>query len=193
MKIDNYDNVIKWSYPLARQWVMEHLVPEGITSSRKFEMYKKYKRYLPKHFPKRPDDYFRNRGTWKGWPDFFGDPVHDLKKDYYDYGTAAIVSQKAGIKNSKDFKNWDRRPGKVPARPDQYYKDKWQSWKTFLGSNYYVPKPRNYSKLKESDVKIIKHQLSMGVPGAALARHFGVSEMQISRIKRNENWNDVNI
>ncbi|MBN2519841.1 MAG: hypothetical protein JXB17_04995 [Bacteroidales bacterium] len=193
MKIDNYDNVLKWSYSLARQWAMDNLVPEGITSSRKFDFYKKERKYLPKHFPRRPDDYFRMRGTWKGWPDFFGNPVYNFKKDYFDYNTALRVTRTAGIKNSKDFKNWRKRPTKIPARPDQYYKDNWQNWKIFLGNNYYVPKPRNYSKLTESDVKIIKHQLTLGVPGAALAKHFGVSEMQISRIKRNENWTDINL
>ena len=31
----------------------------------------------------------------------------------------------------------------------------------------------------------------MGIPGAILARTFKVSEMQISRIKRGENWNEI--
>lgn len=193
MKIDNYDNVLKWSYTLAQKWAIDNLVPAGVISSRKFDAYKKAKRYLPKHFPKRPDDYFRTRGTWKGWPDFLGNPEYNLKKNYFDYDTAARITQKAAIKNSKDFKNWNKRPIKIPARPDQYYKENWENWKAFLGNNYFVPKPRNYSKLNESDVKIIKHQLSIGVPGAALAKHFGVSEMQISRIKRNENWSDINL
>lgn len=191
MKIENYDNVLKWSYTLARDWAKKNLVPTGITSSRKFDFYKKQNKYLPKHFPKRPDDYFRTRGTWKGWPDFFGYPEYNLKKDYFDYDTASRVARQAGIKNSKDFKNWRKRPIKIPARPDQYYREDWNNWKNFLGNNYYVPKPRNYSKLTAADVKIIKHQISMGVSGAVLAKHFGVSEMQISRIKRNENWSDI--
>jgi hypothetical protein len=33
--------------------------------------------------------------------------------------------------------------------------------------------------------------LNMGIPGAVLARTFKVSEMQISRIKHGENWNDI--
>ncbi len=56
---------------------------------------------------------------------------------------------------------------------------------------YEAPDPRHYTKLNIADVRIIKHQLNMGVPGAVLARTFKVSEMQISRIKRGENWNDI--
>ncbi len=190
MKIDNYDNVLKWSYALAQKWVLDNLVPLGVDSSRKFDTYKKEGKYLPKHFPKRPDDYFRTRKTWKGWVDFFGYPTHNLKRDYYNYDTASKVTRQAGIKNSKEFKNWKKRPEKVPSRPDQFYEE-WKNWKDFLGEKYFITKPRNYSKLNETDVKIIKHQLSIGVPGAALARHFKVSEMQISRIRSGENWSDV--
>ena len=31
----------------------------------------------------------------------------------------------------------------------------------------------------------------MGISGAVLAKTFKVSEMQISRIKHGENWNDI--
>jgi hypothetical protein len=31
----------------------------------------------------------------------------------------------------------------------------------------------------------------MGISGAILAKTFRVSEMQISRIKRGENWNEI--
>jgi hypothetical protein len=79
----------------------------------------------------------------------------------------------------------------LPARPDQYYKDTWEGWKSFLGNNYDLPERKVASKLSASDVRIIKHQLNLGVSGAILARTFGVSEMQISRIKHGENWTKV--
>jgi hypothetical protein len=99
--------------------------------------------------------------------------------------------QANGIKNSIEYRTWAKRPDKLPARPDQYYRNEWSSWKSFLGEHYAIPKRQVYSKLKESDVRIIKHQLKLGVSGAALARTFGVSEMQISRIKKGENWAEV--
>lgn len=47
------------------------------------------------------------------------------------------------------------------------------------------------SKLKEHDVKHIKTMLNRGVTQNVIAKLFKVSEMQISRIKRGENWGDV--
>jgi hypothetical protein len=47
------------------------------------------------------------------------------------------------------------------------------------------------SKLKEQDVKHIKTMLSRGVTQNVIAKLFKVSEMQITRIKRGENWGHV--
>lgn len=188
----NPDQILRWSYPLAREWVIKNLVPLGINSSRKFGSYKKSGKYLPTHFPKSPDDYFRHRNTWKGWGDFFGYPDHRPSKKYVDYQRASIVTKQANIKNSSDYKKWKDRPYILPARPDQYYKDQWTGWKEFLGSNYKIQTKR-YSKLSEEDVRIIKHQLKMGISGAFLAKYFRVSEMQISRIKHGENWKEITV
>ena len=75
MHIDSFDDILKWSYSLASTWIKDNLVPKGINSVRKFNTYKKEGGYLPQHFPRRPDDYFRSKGVWKGWSDFFGNPV----------------------------------------------------------------------------------------------------------------------
>ena len=191
MKIDSYDNILKWSYSIAKKWVQEHLVGQGVTSSRKFEAYKKSGKYLPKHFPRKPDEYFRNKGFWRGWPDFLGKPQNYSEKLYLSYEQASAVCQKNRIHNSIDYRNWSNRPANLPARPDQYYKENWISWQEFLGDLYEIPDRKVTSKLKESDVRIIKHQLELGVPGSVLAKTFGVSEMQISRIKKGENWSYV--
>jgi len=188
--MENPDKILKWSYRLASEWAQEYLVPKSVNSSRKFDAYKKNEKYLPLHYPRRPDDYFRYRGTWKGWSDFFGFPEHKPVKRFVDYSTASRVARENGIRNSREYKEWEDKPYNLPKRPDQYYKEHWQGWDKFLGTNYYVPRTRN-AKLNEEDVKIIKHQLGMGVPGAALARYFNVSEMQISRIKKGENWGNI--
>ena len=55
-------------------------------------------------------------------------------------------------------------------------------------------KYRAWSKLTESQVKIIKKKLAdpnRKTKMKVLARQFGVSEMQISRIKSGENWGTV--
>jgi hypothetical protein len=191
IKIDSYDLVVKWSYKLARIWVIEHLIPQGINSSRKFDAYKKEGKYLPKTFPRKPDDYFRKSGVWKGWTDFFNKEGIRVERNYYTYIQASALCRQMGIKNSIDYRNWINRPEKLPARPDQYYKENWTSWQKFLGDSYSLPERQVFSKLKESDVRIIKHQLEMGISGAMLAKSFGVSEMQISRIKKGENWAKV--
>jgi hypothetical protein len=45
-----------------------------------------------------------------------------------------------------------------------------------------------YSKLNEKDVKLIKSMLLRKTPQHIIAKMFKVSEMQITRIKRGENW-----
>jgi hypothetical protein len=191
MKIESYDNVIKWSYKLAKTWVQENLVPKGVTSSRKFDAYKRSGDYLPKNFPRKPDEYFKKKEVWKGWPDFFGKQHDQSEKHYLSFREASILCRKRRIRNSIEYRTWTSRPASLPARPDQYYKQEWEGWKKFLGDNYDIPDRRVASKLKPSDVRIIKHQLALGVSGAILARTFGVSEMQISRIKNGENWAKV--
>ena len=184
-EINDYDNVVKWSYKLASEWVINNLVPLGVISARKFEKYKRNGKYLPANFPRIPDDYFTRKGTWKGWRDFLGYPQQ--KRTYLSYEKASSLVQRRGIKSSKIFLKWKDRPFDIPSRPDLHYKE-WKSWNDFLGKEINPLSKRTYSKLNETDVRIIKHQLRIGVSGAVLAREFGVSEMQISRIKSGENW-----
>ncbi len=46
-------------------------------------------------------------------------------------------------------------------------------------------------KLKESDVMLLKSMLERGVVQAKIAKLFCISEMQVTRIKRGENWGHV--
>lgn len=186
--VTDYDAILKWSYNLAREWVINNLVPKGVISARKFDKYKAEGHYLPRHFPRIPDEFFKRKDSWKGWRDFLGYP--DQSRKYLTYKQASIVVRDHGICNSQRFKAWKDRPRNIPARPEYFYEE-WTSWNNFLGDAYEVPKPRNFCKLNASDVRIIKHQLNMGVSGSVLAKNFGVSEMQISRIRHGENWDDI--
>ncbi len=49
------------------------------------------------------------------------------------------------------------------------------------------------SKLKESDIKVLKGMLERGVPQVKIAKMFCISEMQVTRIKRGENWGHVTV
>jgi len=50
-----------------------------------------------------------------------------------------------------------------------------------------------YSKLKADDVKLVKSMLLRGITQKIIAKMFCISEMQVSRIKRGENWGDVKV
>jgi hypothetical protein len=47
------------------------------------------------------------------------------------------------------------------------------------------------SKLKPEDVKLLKSMLKRGVKQNIIARLFSISEMQVTRIKRGENWGEI--
>ncbi|MFW5752198.1 MAG: hypothetical protein ACOCW8_02550 [bacterium] len=185
--IKDYDAVVKWSYSLAKEWVITNLVPHGVISARKFEAYKSNGNNLPRHFPRKPHEYFKNKGTWLGWRDFLGYP--NQSKSYYSYEDAKKIVRVAGIMNSVEYREWKERPDRLPARPERHY-EQWTNWKDFLGDNYKVENKGN-RRLSAGDVRIIKHQLNMGVSGSILAKNFNVSEMQISRIRNGENWAEI--
>jgi hypothetical protein len=47
------------------------------------------------------------------------------------------------------------------------------------------------SKLKTEDVALLKSMLERGIKQKVIAKLFCISEMQVTRIKRNENWAEV--
>ena len=73
---------------------------------------------------------------------------------------------------------------------EEYYKRMGQHLRD-LAKDPNRPKVINYSKLNVSQVQHIKAMLERGVKQNLIAKMFCVSEMQITRIKRGENWGDV--
>ena len=53
------------------------------------------------------------------------------------------------------------------------------------------PKIMTNNKLNEKDIKLLKSMLQRGVVQAMIAKMFCISEMQVTRIKRGENWGHV--
>jgi len=49
------------------------------------------------------------------------------------------------------------------------------------------------SKLKPDDIRLLKSMLKRGVKQNVIAKLFSISEMQVTRIKRGENWGDITI
>lgn len=48
-----------------------------------------------------------------------------------------------------------------------------------------------HAKLKLEDVKVLKSMLQRGIKQSIIAKAFCISEMQVTRIKRGENWGNV--
>jgi hypothetical protein len=48
-----------------------------------------------------------------------------------------------------------------------------------------------YSKLKPEDVSVIKSMINKGIKQKIIAKMFCISEMQITRIKRGDNWPEI--
>ena len=49
------------------------------------------------------------------------------------------------------------------------------------------------NKLTEKDVVLLKSMLNRGVRQSVIAKLFSISEMQVTRIRRGENWGHVNV
>lgn len=95
-------------------------------------------------------------------------------------------------------KNFDKKDNRVEnlswATKDEVVKRSFESPK-FISYKISKPKkdPTSVSKLSYNEVVLIKRKLKKGEPAARLARRFGVSDMQIHRIKTGENWSDVQL
>ena len=116
--IDDWDAIVRWSYGLARQYVIEKLVPQGVISARKFDAYKREGKLLPRKFPRIPDEYFKRKGSWKGWRDFLGNPDQRKNRHYLSYRDAGRVAREAGISNSKEYSELERT-AVYPALPSR--------------------------------------------------------------------------
>jgi hypothetical protein len=81
---------------------------------------------------------------------------------------------------------------------NNYYKNlKWvtkeEAYKRIMPRLQEINKIKNKglirnSKLKAEDVKVLKSMLEKGIKQNVIAKLFSISEMQVTRIKRGENW-----
>jgi DNA invertase Pin-like site-specific DNA recombinase len=76
--------------------------------------------------------------------------------------------------------------------PEEAGKRNGEFFKTIFGGKK-LPGERHHTKLKERDIIQLKKMLQKGIPQVKIAKLFCISEMQVTRIKRGENWGDVKV
>ena len=90
----------------------------------------------PSDIPARPDQFYKDKG-WKSWGDFLGYKEGHVPGEYRPFEEARDYVWNLGLKSREDwlaFVKSGEKPSDIPARPDQFYKDKgWKSWGDFLG------------------------------------------------------------
>jgi len=164
-----YDKKKEWTYQEAKAWVLKYLIPQGITSLNQFKEYKRSEKYLPLNFPKVPDEYFGRRKKWKGWRDFLGYTKQIYGNQKLSFLEAAICVRENNIKTREQYEAWEDRPQNMPKNPKNTYEKEWVSWENFFLADIEIIKNQVYT-LTQSDIRIIKHQLAMGVSPTDLSR-----------------------
>ncbi|MCY4322048.1 MAG: hypothetical protein OXC37_06585, partial [Bdellovibrionaceae bacterium] len=59
--------------------------------------------------------------------------------DWMSYEKAREFIRSQGIRTVTEFREWrksENRPINFPTKPDEVYKEKWQGWKIFFGTDW---------------------------------------------------------
>ena len=99
-----------------------------------------HKKEKPLHIPRYPN---RTYPDWKGWNDFLGvdnsfekelNRKRMLTRPYWE---AVRWVQAQSYKSANEYKEKynDEVPKDIPKMPETFYKDQWQGWGVFLGTN----------------------------------------------------------
>jgi hypothetical protein len=125
------------NYVDTKKWVMRNL--SNITSQKKWN---NYKPNLPFFIPKRPDLVYKNNG-WESWGDFLNtNNIPNNKTSYVTYSECKLYFLENRIKTQKEFNSFVKEnrntiPSNIPKAPEHVYKNNgWESWGSFLNSNY---------------------------------------------------------
>lgn len=94
-----------------------------------------------KGYPLHPEQFYAQRKQWTSWPDVLGkyEGVDILATEKCEYTEAKKFAQSLNIKSEAEWRQfWLKNPKyrmDIPRYPDVYYKNYWESWPIFLGSN----------------------------------------------------------
>jgi len=87
--------------------------------------------------PSEPSKVYKK--DWKGWGEFLGTKTVSSKAGtFLPYHEAQKIVQKAGIKTSTEFGDWNH-PDNIPAAPNRTYKSEWNGWEEFLSTTVDIP------------------------------------------------------
>jgi len=81
----------------------------------------------PNNIPSTPDRTYKNE--WNSWGEFLG-------TDFLSYKEAQKIAQQVGIKTYREYRNWKERPSNIPSTPNTVYKNEWNGWGEFLGTDF---------------------------------------------------------
>ena len=113
--------------------------------------------------------------------------VHKLTARYFvpkESEDQTVVIHKDWNKSNNYYKNL-----KWVTKRESYDRMKWKFKEDKKGQKAKVTN----SKLTEKDVVVLKTMLASGIKQNVIAKLFAISEMQVSRIKKGENWAHVKI
>ena len=134
------------SYAEFKKWIKK----QGIKTSDEFKKF--YRTKLPPNYPKDPQAFFTRQGTWKGWGDVIGKEPYRLENPP-SYEKFKKWVQKQGIKNQKEFAEFDKSkfPPGYTKNPSRFYKNKgWKGWNDFCGTEqHFLKDPPSYTEFKK--------------------------------------------
>ena len=88
------------------------------------------KRYKELGLPSSPDGFYKEQ--WQDWGEFLG-TGRTRGTDFPSYEEAQRIAQQAGITTGQEHRKRYKELG-LPSHPDGFYKEQWQSWGVFLGT-----------------------------------------------------------
>jgi superfamily II DNA or RNA helicase len=113
----------------------------------------------PKDIPKAPWLAYKDQG-WISMGDWLGTgSIASFHRKYRTYEETMDYAQKLRIKSSTEWRDYWRthkRPEDIPANPDRAYKEVWNSWGHFLGTDVVASQLRRYLPFEEARAYIHK-------------------------------------
>nr|AIF19117.1 hypothetical protein [uncultured marine thaumarchaeote KM3_85_E11] len=134
------------SYEEYKKWVQD----QGIKTQTEFKLAKSK---LPPNYPKDPQSFYGDRGTWKRWHDFCGTESYRLLNPP-SYEKYKKWVQDQGVKSQKELRglNKSKFPPGYSKRPDYYYRKlgTWKGFNDLFGTEqYFLLNAPSYAEYKK--------------------------------------------